>query len=84
MELKRMLNQYVECNNFEVRILNGKVKVYYYDLVENFSSKRIVIKHKNGKFIINGDSLVIETMFPELLIINGKIGSLNFGDNYEK
>ena len=79
-----MLNQYVECNDFEVRVVNGKVRVYYYDLVENFSSKRIIIKHKNGKFIINGNSLVIETMFPELLIINGKISSLDFGETYEK
>ena len=79
-----MLNQYVECNDFEVRVVNGKVRVYYYDLVENFSSKLIIIKHKNGKFIINGNSLVIETMFPELLIINGKISSLDFGETYEK
>lgn len=79
-----MLNQYVECNDFEVRVINGKVRVYYYDLVENFSSKRITIKHKNGKLIINGNSLVIETMFPELLIINGKISSLDFGETYEK
>lgn len=79
-----MLNQYVECNDFEVRVINGKVRVYYYDLVENFSSKRINIKHKNGKLIINGNSLVIETMFPELLIINGKISSLDFGETYEK
>lgn len=74
-----MINDYVECGEFEIKIKNGKIKIYYYDKVEHFSNTRITVS-KNGQSVsIEGNKLVIETMFEELVIISGDIKKVILG-----
>lgn len=79
MKLKKVINDYVECNTFEIKIINRKVKIYYYDNIESFTSSVIVVSKDNDIFKIKGKSLVIETMFEEYMVISGKITAIELG-----
>lgn len=83
MKLKRAIDDYVECNIFEVKIIDKKVKIYYYDNIESFTSKLISVSKGKDIIKINGNNLVIETLFPEYMVISGKIKSLELGQKDE-
>ena len=80
MNIRSIIDNYMECNNFELKYINNKLFVYYYDDIKDFSSNVINISYNNKKLAIKGNNLVIETMYKEYLIINGNIKSLEFKD----
>ena len=73
----------MECNEFEIKIIKNKVKIYYYDKVEHFSSEKIIVLKNNDNYIIEGKNLVIETMFEEVLVICGNIKKITLGKKHE-
>ena len=73
----------MECNEFEIKIIKNKVKTYYYDKVEHFSSEKIIVLKNNDNYIIEGKNLVIETMFEEVLVICGNIKKITLGKKHE-
>lgn len=83
VNLKRIINDYVECNEFEIKIVKEKVKIYYYDKIEHFSSKKIIVLKDNIKYIIEGNNMIIETMFKEMIIITGDIYKIIVGKDNE-
>jgi len=83
MNIKKIIDNYVECNNFEIKIINKKVKVYYYENIESFTSNTIVITSGSDIVKINGKNLVIETMFKEYVVISGNIKSVELGSKHE-
>lgn len=83
VNIKKIINDYVECNEFEIKIIKNKVKIYYYDKVEHFSSEKIIFLKNNDNYIIEGKNLVIETMFEEVLVICGNIKKITLGKKHE-
>lgn len=83
MNIKKIIDNYVECNTFEIKIIGKKVKVYYYENIESFTSNTVVITSGNDIVKINGKNLVIETMFEEYAVISGNIKSLELGSKHE-
>lgn len=83
MNIRSIINDYTECNNFEVRILNNKIKIFYYDNIDHFSDNKLVISAKKKKIIIEGSNIIIETMFKEYLIISGMIKNIILKDLFE-
>lgn len=83
VNIKKIINDYVECNEFEIKIIKNKVKIYYYDKVEHFSSEKIIVLKNNDNYIIEGKNLVIETMFEEDLVICGNIKKITLGKKHE-
>lgn len=81
LKLRKVIDNYIECNNFEIKIVDRKVKVYYYGNIESFTSSVIVISKDEDVVKIKGKNLVIETMFPEYVVISGNIKSLELGNN---
>ena len=73
----------MECNEFEIKIIKNKVKIYYYDKVEHFSNEKIIALKNNDNYIIEGKNLVIETMFEEVLVICGNIKKITLGKKHE-
>lgn len=73
MKFRNIINNYVECNEFEISYKNKKIKIFYYDEIESFSEKKIKIKKDNLIYMIIGSNMIIETMFKEYLIISGNI-----------
>ncbi len=83
VNIKKIINDYVECNEFEIKIIKNKVKIYYYDKVEHFSNEKIIVLKNNDNYIIEGKNLVIETMFEEILVICGNIKKITLGKKHE-
>lgn len=83
VNIKKIINDYVECNEFEIKIIKNKVKIYYYDKVEHFSNEKIIVLKNNDNYIIEGKNLVIETMFEEVLVICGNIKKITLGKKHE-
>ena len=79
MDIKKIVDKYVETGEFELKIINGKAKVYYYDKIGHFSSKKITIIGSDKKVDVEGNNLVIETLFKELLVISGNIEKITLG-----
>lgn len=73
-----MINDYRFNNNFEIKYVNNKLYIYYYDLISSFTSNDIIVKKDNLNLYIKGDNLIISTMFKEYLIINGVIKLIEF------
>lgn len=78
VNIRKIIDDYVECNNFEIKYKDNKVIIYYYDEIENFTSDFIDVKHNNKKIKVKGKDLIIETMFKEYLIISGEIKFIEF------
>lgn len=73
----------MECDLFEIKIINNKVKVYYYDEIKGFSSNKITIVKKDNTYTIVGKNMVIETMFKEQIVISGEINNIILRTNDE-
>jgi len=83
LKLRSLINDYTFKNEFEIKVIDKKVYVYYYDDIREFNENKIIIKNFNNTFIITGEKLVIETLFKEYLIINGNIKNIKLGYKYE-
>lgn len=83
MNIRKLVDSYVECNEFEIKYKNKKINIYYYDKISHFASDKIVIVKDNSEYIIIGEKLVIETMFEELVVISGYIKEIKIG-NYDE
>ena len=83
MNFMRLVNDYTECNKFEIQLDSSKAKIFYYDSIKNFSSNKIIILKDKKDYVIKGRNLVIDTMFVEYLIITGEIFSIEIGNANE-
>lgn len=81
MNLRGVINDYVECNIFEMKYKDNKIYVFFYDKIDFFSSDKIIIVSNDNKYSIIGKNLIIEKMYKEELIITGNIKNITFGDN---
>lgn len=75
-----MLDEYAQCNIFEIKIINNETKIYFYDKVDVFSESKIVVISKDKKVTIEGKHLSINEMYKEELTIGGKIEKILLGD----
>ena len=83
LNIRNIVNEYVECNIFEIRVINEKAIIYYYDMVKHFSSNKIIVISKNKEYSILGKNMVIETMFKDQIIISGEINKIILGEKNE-
>lgn len=83
VNIRRIINDYTECNLFEIKITDKKVKFYYHDKIEHFSSDKIIVSKDNKKYLVEGKNMVIETMFEEMIAISGVIKRITMVDNDE-
>lgn len=83
LNIRNIVNEYVECNIFEIRVVNDKAIIYYYDMVKHFSSNKIIVISENKEYSILGKNMVIETMFKDQIIISGEINKIVLGEKNE-
>lgn len=81
LNIKKIINEYVECNVFEIKFINNKVIIYYYDKIKHFSNDKIIVIKDEQEYIVEGKHMVIETLFKEEIIISGKINNIYVGKN---
>ena len=80
MKIKNIINNYVECNLFEIKIIDDRVKIYYYDKIKHFSNNKIIVSKDNKNYKIEGKNLIVEKLFKELLVIKGDVNKILLGD----
>ncbi len=73
MNLKRIIDNYIELNDFEIKIKDNKIMLYYYDSIQSITNDKIIIKYSDKIVEVIGNNLAIETMFEDFLIIKGTI-----------
>ena len=83
MNIRKLVNDYVECDSYEMIYKDNKLKIYYYDKIEHFSDTKIKVLKLSDLYIIEGNNLAIETMFKEFIIITGKIKKIILEKNNE-
>ena len=83
MNIKNIINDYVECNLFEIKYKNKKLYFYYYDKINHFSSSKIEVINNKDKYIVDGSNLIIESMYKEQIIISGNIHNIKMEYEYE-
>ena len=81
MDIRKIIDDYVECNSFELKIKDKKVYIYYYEKIKHFSNNKVIISYKGEEYIVNGKKLVIETLQDEFILINGLINSIQINNN---
>lgn len=81
LNIRKIIDDYVECNSFELKIKDKKVYVYYYEKIKHFSNNKVIISYKDEDYIIIGKKLVIETLQDEFILINGLINSIEINNN---
>ena len=76
MRLLTRLNEYINEDGYEIRILDNVLDISNYIEIREFSSTQIVIIHKNAKTIIEGSNLVIKVMLDSEIKITGNITNI--------
>ncbi len=73
MQLIKNLRSYLLEDEFQIRILNGRVNVVNYDSIGHFDSNKVIIKKQNDSIVITGDHLVVSKLMTDEILITGKI-----------
>lgn len=84
MRLLKILNNYINDNEYRVVIGNNYVYIVNYIKIIDFDNNNISIGNKYGKTIINGNNLVISKMLCDELLIVGKILNVYLEGNNDK
>ena len=77
-KLLRMVNNYVNDNNFSIIYKNRTLDVINYTKILDFSSTLISFEYKNNSYYIEGENLVISKMMEEEILITGNIKKITF------
>lgn len=77
-KLLRMVNNYVNDNNFSIIYKNRTLDVINYTKILDFSSTLISFEYKNNSYYVEGENLVISKMMEEEILITGNIKKITF------
>lgn len=83
MNIRELIDNYVECNTFEIKFKKRKLYVYYYDNINHFSSDKIELISNKDVFTVLGKKLIIEELYKELLVISGEISNIKIDTSNE-
>lgn len=83
MNIRKLIDNYVECNTFEIKFKKRKLYVYYYDNINHFSSDKIELISNKDIFTVLGKKLIIEELYKELLVISGEISNIKIDTSNE-
>lgn len=76
--LFRMVNNYINENNFSMIYKNKSLDVINYTEILDFSSTLISFSYKNNDYYVEGDNLVISKMMEDEILITGNIKKITF------
>ncbi len=63
-------------DEFQIRILDGKVNVVNYDSIGHFDSNKVILKYQSSSAIITGDHLVVSKLLTDEILITGNIKNI--------
>lgn len=78
MNIRKLIENKITDNTFELVYKNNKITVYGYDKIKTVLDGKIVIEKDKNVIIIKGDNVFIESMFKEYLTISGTLKEVSF------
>lgn len=76
VQILKNLRSYLLEDEFQIRILNGKVNVVNYDSIGHFDSNKVMLKHKDGAVVIIGEHLVVSRLLTDEILVTGNIKNI--------
>ena len=73
-----MLKEYIYNNDFQINIFNNYINILNYEEIISFSDNKIILKHKKGMLVINGNKLIISKLLSDELLVKGYINNIEF------
>lgn len=64
--------------DYKVTISDKRVHIMNYEVIEDFSNTRVVIRYNKGRTVLLGTDLVVTKMQDEELLITGKLKSIEY------
>ena len=77
-KLFRIVDNYINDNNFSMTYKNKSLDVINYTKILDFSSTLISFEYRNNSYYVEGDNLVISKMMEEEILITGNIKKITF------
>ena len=84
MQIIKNLRSYLLEDEFQIRVLDGKVNVVNYDSIGHFDSNKIILKYGTNAVVITGDHLVVSRLLTDEILITGNIKNIEFRCRYEE
>lgn len=76
MQLIQKMRTYLLEDEFQIRILKGRVNVVNYTSIGHFDSNKVMLSYEDGSVIVHGDNLVVSKLLGDEILITGKIKSI--------
>lgn len=76
MHVIKNLRSYLLEDEFQIRILEGKVNVVNYDSIGQIDSHKVVLKHDKGTVAITGDHLVVSKLLTDEILVTGNVKNI--------
>lgn len=76
MQIIKNLRSYLLEDEFQIRILNGRVNVVNYDSIGHFDSNKVILKYQLGAVVITGDHLVVSKLLTDEVLVTGNIKNI--------
>lgn len=76
MQIIKNLRNYLLEDEFQIRILNGKVNVVNYDSIGHFDTNKVILKYELGTAVITGDHLVVSKLLTDEILVTGNIKNI--------
>ncbi len=77
-KLFRMVENYINDNNFSMTYKNKSLDVINYTKILDFTSTLISFEYKDNSYYVEGENLVISKMMEEEILITGNIKKITF------
>lgn len=78
MKLFDKLDRYLVNDEYKVTIEKDRVNIINYLEIVDFSSDKVIVKHRDGITILLGNDLVVSKMLEDELLITGKLKSIEY------
>lgn len=72
------IDRYLMDQDYKITICNGMIHIMNYQVIEDFSSTRVVVRYRGGTTILLGQDLVVSKMQDDELLVTGKLQSIEY------
>lgn len=76
MQLIKNLRSYLLEDEFQMKILEGRVNVVNYDSIGQIDSNKVVLKHAKETIVITGNHLVVSKLMTDEILVTGDVKNI--------
>lgn len=78
MEMIRRIREYLIPSDLEIHIYAGKIHVVGFSSIGEIGSEKIIIRHKEGNFVVKGEQLTLSKLCGDEVLIRGIVKQVEF------